>query len=260
MDGTLTILGCGASAGVPTIGNYWGKCDPNEPRNIRTRPSISLQTDTTLVVVDAGPDFAAQMNRERLGCPDALFITHEHADHINGIDELRMLQRLHKRKFPVHALPETLEKLYQRLGYMFINSDDGFYPAVCDPMAIEIGTSLTIGDIEFMPFEQDHGSIKSLGLRIGNIGYSTDVKRLQKPAMNILNGIDTWIVDGCGFHSVENPVHACIEEVIAMNEAIGAKNVFLTHLPPTMDYQTLIKELPDGYTPAHDGMKLKFTL
>lgn len=260
MDGTLTILGCGGSAGVPAIGNWWGNCDPLEPRNARTRPSIALQTETTLLVVDTGPDFQAQMNREKLGCPDAVIITHEHSDHINGIDELRTLQRLNKRKFPLYASRATLDQLLRRLDYMFVTSEDGFYPAVCDAMEVEIGAPLTLGDITMTIFEQDHGRIKSLGLRIGNIGYSTDVKSLQKPAYEALQGIDTWIVDGAGHYSKTNPVHASVEEVVAMNDIIGAKNVFLTHLPPTMDYQTMLKELPDGMAPAYDGMTLKFKL
>lgn len=257
MEGELIILGCGGSAGVPTIGQWWGNCDPAQPRNVRTRPSVAIRTQNTLLVVDTGPDFQAQMNREQLGMPDAIIITHAHFDHINGLDELRTLQRLHKgRKFPLHALPETLEKLYQRLGYMFQNSEDGFYPSVCEANPVKPGQSLQFNDISITAFEQDHGSIKSLGLRIGNIGYSTDLKSLSTESLDILAGVETWIVDAAGHHSRTNPVHMCIEEIIETNREIGAKNVLLTHLPPTMDYQTLLDELPKGYAPAYDGLKL----
>lgn len=259
MEGKLIILGCGSSAGVPAIGNWWGACDPNEPKNHRLRPSIALKTDSTLVIVDTGPDFREQMNRTNLGCPDAVIITHEHSDHTNGIDELRTLQRRHDmRRFPMYANEKTLHALRARLGYMFQDSENGFYPAVCDPVSLKMGEPVTIGDITFTSFEQDHGTISSVGLRIGNIAYSTDVKRLNDAAYVALEGIETWIVDGAGYHSQTNPVHATIEEVMAMNERIGAAKVILTHLPPTMDYQTLIDELPDGYIPAHDGMALNF--
>lgn len=258
MDGKLIILGCGGSAGVPAIGNWWGNCDPAEPRNLRTRPSIALQTETTLVIVDTGPDFREQMNREQLGVPDAIILTHVHSDHVNGIDELRILQRRHKRKFPVYAMQETMGKLMQRAGYMFESSEDGFYPAVCDSITLAIGRKLSIGDLEILPFEQDHGTIKSLGVRVGNVAYSTDVKRLDSAAYAALKGVDTWIVDAMGNHARENPVHACIEEIVEMNAIIGATQVFLTHLPPTMDYSALQKELPGGYTPAYDGMTLDF--
>src|SRR5690606_30901380 len=128
MEGELIILGCGSSAGVPAIGNWWGACDPNELKNRRLRPSIALKTKNTLVIVDTGPDFREQMNRAELGCPDAIIITHEHSDHTNGIDELRTLQRRHDmRRFPLYANDETLDALQGRLGYMFRDSENGFY-------------------------------------------------------------------------------------------------------------------------------------
>lgn len=260
MEGKLIILGCGSSAGVPTIGNWWGACDPAEPRNLRTRPSIALQTQTTLAIVDTSPDFREQMNRENLGVPDGIILTHVHSDHVNGIDELRMLQRRHKRKFPVYAMDETHEKLMQRMDYMFTSSEDGFYPAVCDAVTLKMGEKFTIGDIEIMPFEQDHGTIKSLGIRVGNIGYSTDVKRLNQDAFNALKGIEIWVVDGAGNTANDNPVHTGIEEVIEMNKKIGAEKVFLTHLPPTMDYATLQKTLPENISPAYDGMTIDYAL
>lgn len=259
MGGKLTILGCGSSAGVPAIGNWWGACDPNDPRNLRTRPSISLQTDKTLIIVDTGPDFREQMNRENLGCPDAIIITHEHADHVNGIDELRTLQRRHDmRRFPMYSTQITLDSLRARLGYMFEDSEGGFYPAVCEPVVLKMNSPITIGDITFTPFLQDHGTLDSIGLRVENIGYSTDVKKLDEAAYKALESINTWIVDAAGYHSETNPVHANIKEVMQMNERIGAESVILTHLPPTMDYKTLMKELPEEYIPAIDGMVLSF--
>jgi phosphoribosyl 1,2-cyclic phosphate phosphodiesterase len=258
MDGKLILLGTGGSAGTPAIGNWWGNCDPANPLNRRTRPSIAVQTETTLVVVDTGPDFREQMNREKLGVPDAIIITHAHSDHVNGLDELRTLQRLHKRKFDIHALDATFEKLERRLDYMFEETEGGFYPAVCNPVRVRQGAEIRVGDIVITPFEQDHGTLNSLGLKIGNIGYSTDVKKLSGEALEILSGIDTWIVDAAGHHSRTNPVHMCIEEVVETNEKIGAKRVYLTHLPPTMDHQTLIDELPENIAPAYDGMVLAF--
>ena len=256
METELIILGCGGSAGVPAIGNWWGACDPSEPRNIRTRPSIALRTQNTLVIVDTGPDFREQMNRERLGCPDAVLITHAHFDHINGLDELRTLQRVHKgREFPLHALPETMGMLRQRLDYMFISSENGFYPTVCIGTEIDTAKPIIVGDIEMRPFVQQHGSLQSLGLRVGNIGYSTDVKKLDETAIATLKGIDVWIVDAAAYRHRENKVHMSIDEIIETNEKIGAGRVILTHLPPIMDYQTLRNELPKGFEPAYDGMR-----
>jgi len=256
--GQLKILGCGSSAGVPAIGNWWGACDPADKRNLRTRPSVTLETDNTMLVIDTGPDFREQMNREKLRCPDAILFTHKHADHVNGIDELRILQRRFKRKFPIYSNRETLDNLLSRYDHMFKTTEDGFYADVCEPNELVMGKELTIGDITFTPFEQDHGTILSVGFRLGPVGYSTDVKRLEQPAYDVLKGVETWIVDGAGYHDAGNPVHATVEEVIAMNQKIGAKRVILTHMPPTMDYKTLIGELPKGYEPAVDGMIIDF--
>ena len=259
MDGKLIILGCGGSAGVPAIGNWWGDCDPNEPKNIRTRPSIALKTKDKLVIVDTGPDFRIQMNREKLGAPDAVIITHTHFDHVNGIDELRTFQRQDReRTFPTYGLRETLESLQKTAGYMFRPSENGFYRTVCMPHEVNAG-KIVIQNIPMQLFEQEHGTMPTLGIRIGNVAYSTDVKRLHADALKTLAGVDTWIVDGAGHHRRENPVHACIEEIVEMNAQIGAKKVFLTHLPPVMDYQTLVKELPDNFAPAYDGLVIDFT-
>ncbi|MFA5592077.1 MAG: MBL fold metallo-hydrolase [Micavibrio sp.] len=259
MDGELIILGCGGSSGVPAIGNWWGKCDPAEPRNRRTRPSIALLHGESLAIVDTGPDFKEQMNRENLVYPDGIIITHTHADHINGLDELRTLQRIHKKgRIPVYASTDTHEKLFRRLDYMFTETENGFYPAVCDQIHVTEGDVITVGDLKMTCFDQNHGSIKSLGLRIGNIGYSTDVLSLEDRAYDILRGIDTWIVDAASYHGPAY-VHAGLQEVFEMNKRVQAKHVYLTHLSPTMDYAALCAELPEGYMPAHDGLRLKFT-
>ena len=260
MEGELIILGCGGSAGVPTIGNRWGVCDPNEPRNARLRPSVAIKSQNTLVIVDTGPDFRQQMNNAALGVPDAIITTHIHSDHINGLDELRTLQRIHKRRFPLYANAETMRGLHQRLDYMFKETEGGFYPAVLDAVTVEAGDDITIGDLTFQTYNQIHGSLNCLGIRIGNVGYSTDVKYLEKPAIEKLKGITTWIVDAAGNRSRENPVHACIDEIIEMNAEIGAEKVYLTHMPATMDYRTLLKELPEGYEPAYDGQVIHFQI
>lgn len=258
MDGKLIILGCGASAGVPTIGNWWGNCDPNEPKNSRTRASVALQTSSTLVVVDTGPDFRTQMNRENLDNPDAIILTHNHSDHINGIDDLRILQRRYKRTYPVYAMEDTFASFGQSVNYMFETSGGGFYPPVCTKAAINLQEPFTVGDITLLPYVQNHGNINSLGLRIGNIAYSTDVKKLDDAAISTLMGIETWVVDGAGHHARENPVHACIEEVLEMNARICASRIIFTHLTPAMDYQTLRTELPAHCEPAYDGMVIPF--
>jgi phosphoribosyl 1,2-cyclic phosphate phosphodiesterase len=257
MSAELIILGCGSSAGVPAIGNWWGNCDPANPKNRRTRPSVAVQTDQTCVVVDTGPDFREQMNREKLRTPDAILFTHEHADHVAGIDELRTLQRLEKRIFPVFSDAYTLDRLKKRVDYMFKTTENGFYPAVCSENTLNFNEIWHFNDIKAHIFKQDHGTIDSLGFRVGSVAYSTDFKRLDDIAIDILRGVDVWIADSAGYESLTNPVHACIDEVIAYNERIGARQVYLTHMPPTMDYDAVAKRLPPGYAPAYDGLRIE---
>lgn len=258
MDGKLIILGCGSSTGVPAIGNFWGACDPAEPKNLRTRPSVALQTANTLAIIDTGPDFRSQMNRENLGCPDGIIITHNHADHVNGIDELRVFQKRFHRRFPLYAMPETFDSFDHNVNYMFESSEDGLYPSVCDPMPTASFTPFAIGDIEFLPFPQNHGPIRSLGVRTGRVAYSTDMKSLDAESIDVLRGVETWIVDGAGNHERRNPVHASIEEIVEMNAIIGARTVILTHLPLSMDYAGMVRELPENIVPAYDGMVINF--
>src|SRR5690606_4359907 len=116
---------------------------------------------------------------------------------------------------------------------------------------VGFGDRITIGDIDISTYAMAHGSLTALGIRVGNVGYSTDFKSLDKAAIDALRGVDIWIADAAAYHYRENMVHACVEEVIELNQEIGAREVYLTHLPPTMDYQTLIGELPEGYKPAY---------
>ncbi len=256
----LIILGSGASAGVPAVTNWWGNCDPDNPKNRRTRPSIALISETTTVIVDTGPDFKEQYNRENLRGLDGIIYTHIHSDHTAGMDELRTFQRLMKRNFPIYADQPTLDVLLHRFDYMFKESENGFYHAVCLSNTVQPGQDIKIGDITMKSFAQDHGTIQSLGLRIGDIGYSTDMKRLGDDAITALSGIKIWLADAAGHHSESNPVHACVAEVIALNEKISAETVYLTHLPPTMDFDTIQKDLPDGFHVAYDGLRLETQL
>lgn len=256
MKGSLIVLGSGNSAGVPAITGWWGNCDPNESKNRRTRASIAVKTETTTLIVDTGPDFKQQCLRENINTIDGVFYTHAHADHVHGIDDLRTFQRLMKRSFPVFSDEKTLNEIKTRFDFMFNASGNGFYKAVVEGQVVNPGEKLILNDISGRVYQQDHGTTTSLGIRFGNIAYSTDMKRLDRAAIETLKGVDTWIADANSYHDRENIVHACIEEVIEYNRQIGARQVYITHLPPMMDYATLVKELPEGYAPAYDGLRL----
>lgn len=252
----ITILGCGNSAGVPAAGNHWGQCDPQEPKNRRSRPGIAVQSENTTLVVDTSADFREQSIRNNLKTVDAVFYTHAHGDHIHGIDDLRGYRLRTGQIIETYSNRVTMEELLERFTYMFETRTD-IYPQILSPNIIEkhqYGQTLTIGDIHLVPFEQEHGTCKTMGLRFGDLGYSTDVVSLDEAALAALAGIKTWVVDAAGYKMEKNFVHFTLRQVIAMNEIIRAERVCLTHMPGFMDYQTLLRELPDGYEPAYDGM------
>ncbi len=257
MNAKITILGCGNSAGTPAITNFWGNCDPSEPKNRRTRASITVQTDETTLIVDTGPDFREQANRASIEKIDAILYSHAHSDHVSGLDELRIIRNRTKKVVNIYGNNETLSELENRFPYQFVNSADGFYPRVLEPHTIKnFGSPFTIGNIPVTAFEQDHGNIMSLGFRFGDCAYSTDMYDLEQQALEILSGIKTWVVDGAGYKNIENRVHACLKQLYKFNEVVQAERVIVTHLSPFMDYKTLCKELPNGFEPAYDGLEI----
>ncbi len=257
----ITVLGCGNSTGVPAIGDYWGACDPKEPKNIRTRCSITLQSEKTTLIIDTGPDFSRQMTREKISTLDAVLYTHAHGDHINGIDELRVITLRNKKLTPIYGNSWTMKDLQDRYVYMFKGNNHELYPPLLTANVIEnYGQPTTVGDITFTPFNQDHGTCETVGYRFGDFGYSTDILNLDHTAIKTLSGIKTWLVDGCGYKQADNAVHANLETVYKLNDQIGAEQVFITSLSLGMDYATLKGELRKGYEPAHDGLKLETSI
>lgn len=255
------ILGCGNSSGVPGIGNYWGNCDSNEPRNRRGRSSLAVISDTTTLVIDTGPDFREQVNRENLKAPDAIFYTHAHSDHSHGIDDLRSFYfRGNKKPLPVYASEETFADLRGRFRYLFEGgNNEFFYPPILEARAFlqeDFGQPHKVGDIRFVPFTVDHGSCTCTGYRFGDMGYTVDMKTLDQSALSVLQGVRTWVVDAAAYTMRHNAVHANLEDVIAYNEIIGAEKVYISSLTAHMDYRTLMETLPEGFEPAFDGLNI----
>jgi phosphoribosyl 1,2-cyclic phosphate phosphodiesterase len=261
-QGTVTILGCGNSTGVPAIGNYWGKCDPDEPKNRRNRPSAYIQLGEASVLIDTPPEIRFMCNSWGVTQIDGVLFTHEHGDHVSGLDDLRIVRfRNDKREVPVYMNQATFNDLRQRFAYLFQGGKSDIYPAILDARVIktdQYGQSQNFGDIPFIPFAQDHVTCETVGYRIGNFAYCLDMKRLDEAALVALEGIDIWVVDAAGYQDAENPVHADVKTIFHYNERIGAGRVILSSLSLAMDYQTLADELPGGYEPAYDG--LSFTI
>jgi phosphoribosyl 1,2-cyclic phosphate phosphodiesterase len=258
----VVLLGTGASAGVPMLGGAdghgdWGVCDPAEPRNRRTRASIAIETpDGGWLLVDTGPDMRAQLLAAGIGRVEGIVFTHAHADHITGIDDVRILNRLVGRPIEAFAMPETLEELSRRFDYAFRPwQPPHFFRPVLETRPVEPGETFAAAGLTVQTFAQDHGYLRTLGLRIGAFAYSTDAVALDEDAFATLAGVETWVID-CFQRAPAHKTHAHLDVALAWARRVGARRTILTHMGNDMDWAWLRANLPAGVEPGHDGMLL----
>lgn len=260
----ITLLGTGGSAGLPQIGGAdgrgdWGETDPSEPRNRRSRASIVLHADDgNNILVDTGPDLRYQLTGCGIGKIDAVIYTHAHADHMAGLDDVRILNRILGAPMPAYATADVWEELKARFGYAFKPWNGGFFgrPAL-ETNDIIPGEAFRVFATEILPIDQDHGYSRSLGLRIGNFAYCTDVVRFEDAALAALRGIEILVVD-CFTPANNHPTHAGLGSVLDWVKELRPQRTILTHMGPAMDYRTLVNSLPPGIEPGYDGMLISF--
>ena len=250
----LTVLGCGTSFGVPRIGGDWGACDPAEPRNRRRRVSILVEHDGTRLLVDTGPDLREQLLDAGVARLDAVFWTHDHADHCHGIDDLRAVFHARGAPLPGHARPATLAALRARFGYVF--EGKGGYPAIVDGRALP--DELAVGPVRVRIVDQPHGDITSAGLRFDaggrSIGYATDCSELTAPMAALFGGVDVWVVDA--LRRRPHPTHPHLDRTLEWIATVRPGRAILTHMDNSLDYRALAAELPAGIEPGYDGMEI----
>lgn len=250
----VRVLGCGTSTGVPRIGSGWGQCDPSEPRNRRLRSSILVESAEERLLVDCGPDLREQMLCAGLDRIDGVIVTHDHADHCHGIDDLRPLAQSLKKPVPLYARKVVIDRLVGRFAYIFSGST--FYPAVAEPVEIHDDLEWGGGRLRFV--DQPHGRITSLGLRIdkgtGSLVYAIDFNDLSDEMRDLYQGADVWICDCLSRRP--HPTHTYLDAVLGWARDLKVGQLYLTHLNNSMDYATLVSELPDWAAPAHDGLEI----
>jgi phosphoribosyl 1,2-cyclic phosphate phosphodiesterase len=264
----ITILGCGSSGGVPRADGNWGVCDPNDPRNRRTRCSLMVRRKSeegpgrwTTLVVDASPEFRLQTAAAGAKRLDAMLFTHDHADQSHGIDDIRAFALRQRARIPCYADAETRATLVRRFGYVF--EGEKSYPAIADlksipahgePWAVD-GPS---GAIPVVTFDQDHGEVRSIGYRFGGVAYSSDVLDLEPDAFEALKDLDLWIVDALRY--APHPTHAHVERTLGWIEALRPRRAILTNLHIDLDYEELAARLPQGVEPAVDGQRIELKI
>jgi phosphoribosyl 1,2-cyclic phosphate phosphodiesterase len=250
----LRILGCGTSTGVPRVDTGWGACDPEEPRNHRLRSSLLIESADERLLVDCGPDLRQQLLAADCRRLDAVLITHDHADHCHGIDDLRPLVQSRGEPMPLIGRTDTLERLRHRFAYAFQSSR--LYPAVAEP--IVVGDQHRLGAAQLRFVDQPHGRINSVGIRIDeggrSAGYAIDYHELTAEMAALYEGVEVWISD-C-LRRKPHPTHAHLDAVLGWARELKVGQLYLTHLDNSMDYRTLISELPDWAAPAHDGLEI----
>ena len=255
MKNKFTILGCGSSLGSPWITNYSAKLKKNS-KNIRTRCCAHIQKGDLSILIDTSPDIRNQFLKNKIKSLDAIVYTHEHADHVHGIDDLRMIFFNMRKRINVWADTKTQEALLQKFGYTFIQAEGSPYPPILEMSTINGQFSIggPGGEITFNPFEVQHGTITSLGLRIDDVTYIPDISAMNEIAWDQIKKTNIWILDA--LRRTPHQSHTHLSQSLEWIEKSGVEKGILTNMHIDMDYETLLNELPSNVEPAYDGMRL----
>ncbi len=256
----ITVLGCGASGGVPLVACPCDTCTSKDIKNNRLRSSILVELDgAERFIVDTGPDFRQQCLTHHITSVDALLYTHAHADHVHGIDDVRSLNYHANTPIPAYGDSQTLAQLHERFAYVFRphNPAHPWYRPSLVPVVID--EALQSDGVVELPkggkitvFQQIHGASPTIGVRVGNFAYSVDVNKIPEESFRHLENLDVWLVD-CLRHK-EAPTHAHLDLTLEWIARVKPKRAYLTHMNHDFEYHAFVKELPENVMPAYDGL------
>lgn len=248
----VIILGCGSSGGVPLITGNWGACDPSNSKNRRRRASVLVQIKGKNILIDTSPDLRMQLLDAGIGNIDLVLYTHDHADHVSGLDDLRQIYMEYRRPIPAYADSGTLNQLRKSYRYALVTMDP-LYPAFLEGR--ELDDIIDFEGIKITPYLQYHGHRSSFGFRIGDFAYSTDLIALPEESYEALKGLKVWVVD-C-LRDKPHISHANVEQSLNMIEQVKPERAILTHMTHDLDYDDIASRVPPHVTPAYDGMVLE---
>lgn len=250
----IRILGCGPSYGVPSLSRGFGKCDPNNPKNVRTRSAMLLQSEHGNFVFDTGPEIREQLIAAGRPKIDAVLYTHAHYDHMGGAEDLRKAilgQENNDQLLPVYLNRDDEREFAELLYFAF---PPFAKQTVFDVHVIKPYQPFLVNGLKILPIKQYHSDSISIGYRIGDFAYSTDVKQMDDKGFELLKGIKTWILGVTT--PLENTHHINIDEAMQWIERVKPERVFFTHMGTRMDYEELCKTLPPFIRPVYDGMEI----
>ncbi len=251
----VTILGSGTSQGVPIITCECEVCRSNDPKDKRLRTSILIETEETTICIDAGPDFRYQMIRANVKKLDAILISHEHKDHIGGLDDVRPFIFKQQRAMTVYASKDAQKEIKREYSYAFAKQDVK-YPGTPVFDLKDIGNDLIkINELTIEPIRLKHYTLTSYGYRIGNFAYITDLSQLPRKSYAKLKGIEYLIIEA--LRHEPHYSHICLNEAIDIAKRVGAKKVWFTHVSHDMGKAADINPtLPENMMLAYDGLEI----
>jgi phosphoribosyl 1,2-cyclic phosphate phosphodiesterase len=254
----LTFLGTGTSFGVPQIGCDCAVCRSTDPRDKRTRSGAILQAAGSTILIDTPPELRLQLIAGGFTRVDAVVYTHEHADHVNGIDDLRIFSVRQRKPLPIYGPAETLERVRASFNYIF---DDAVHPyeGTSKPSLslhpTEPDRPVSVAGLEVLPLAFQHGHLRVFGYRVGGLAYITDVKAIGQEERERLRGLDVLVLNALWWRP--HPTHLSITEAVETARALGARRTYLTHLTHETGHSELEAQLPAGVLPAYDGLTVE---
>ena len=254
----LTFLGTGTSFGVPQIGCDCAVCRSSDPRDRRTRSGVVVESAGATILIDTPPELRLQLISAGITRIDAVIYTHEHADHINGIDDLRIFSVQRRQALPLYGPAETMQRLRASFNYIFDNAVrpfEGTSKPRLELHVVEPDQIVEVAGVKVLPLAFEHGHLRVFGYRFGNLAYITDVKAIGEHERSQLCNLDVLVLNALWWRA--HPTHMSIAEAIETARALGAKRTYLTHLTHETGHADLEARLPEGILPAYDGLTVE---